>query len=70
VDEQTERQINRENKADVACTYRPRDEMPDEKKARKKAVKEERRVCIVRFTNQVTHNGSMCVARVFSRVGV
>ncbi|KAK2189971.1 hypothetical protein NP493_92g04000 [Ridgeia piscesae] len=44
VDEQTERQINRENKADVACTYRPRDEMPDEKKARKKAVKEERRV--------------------------
>ena len=45
MDEQTERQTNRENKADVACKYRPRDEMPDEKKARKKAVKEERRVC-------------------------
>ena len=37
-------ETNRENKGDVACTFRPRGEMTDERKVRKAAVKEERRV--------------------------
>ena len=36
-------ETNRE-KGDVACTFRPRGEMTDERKVRKAAVKEERRV--------------------------
>ena len=43
-DEQTDCRTNRENKGDIACTYRPRGEEAEEKKTRKKAVKEERRV--------------------------
>ncbi|KAI0225497.1 hypothetical protein LSAT2_023743 [Lamellibrachia satsuma] len=43
-DEQTDCRTNRENKGDIACTYRPRGEETEEKKARKKAVKEERRM--------------------------
>lgn len=43
-DEQTDCRTNRENKGDIACTYRPHGEETEEKKARKKAVKEERRV--------------------------
>lgn len=46
----TEREINIEmnqrNRTDKASTYRPKDETPAEKAERKKAIKEERRVCI------------------------
>ena len=46
---QIEREMNAKNRADRACTYRPGDETTEERKARKQAVKEERKV---RFMNE------------------
>lgn len=41
---QLEKEIHQNQKADCAVTYRPKDETSEEKKARKQAVKQERKV--------------------------